>query len=165
MECLKEALALDTIHVNSLILYGCLLLEQKKYNEAETFFLLLTIHEPRLTESNNNHLTIKQPILCISALGWCLLHLFYEDTDNPAGKELCMEMIQKYVDDVDTYENYFFESEDLAWCQKMIPKTPFFRTAMLLLKMRAFYVTHISEFADFDDNSLFLTGCLSRYNT
>lgn len=104
-----------------------MLFEEEKYDEAETFYLLVTLHEPRLVE------------------GWGILHLLYEAKQNIEGQELCMEMINKYIEELITYQNYFFDTDDLAWTTLILPKSAFIKVAALLLKMRTLKVTKKSD--------------------
>lgn len=66
--------------------------------------------------------------------------MLYQQQENLSGQELCMEMIDKYIVEEDTYENYFFKTDDLAWSTKILPRTPFFKLASLLIKMRMLHV-------------------------
>lgn len=42
----------------SLILFGVILTEKERFGEAETFLLLVTIHEPRLVEGCSSSLFV-----------------------------------------------------------------------------------------------------------
>lgn len=53
---------------------------------------------------------------------------------------MAMDMVKKYLDDERTSTDYFSETDDLLWTSSMCPKTMFFRTAVLLLKMRVYDV-------------------------
>ncbi|KAJ8927141.1 hypothetical protein NQ314_020414 [Rhamnusium bicolor] len=53
--------------------------------------------------------------------------------------DMAMDMAKKFVDDERITSDYFTEFEDLAWTYKICPKTIFFRTATLLLKMRLYH--------------------------
>ncbi|KAJ8973430.1 hypothetical protein NQ317_016713 [Molorchus minor] len=76
--------------------------------------------------------------MLVFVLGWAVLYLFYQKYDKTEGIDMAQGMINKYSDDERTTSDYFTEFEDLAWTYKICPKTVFFRTAILLLKMRVY---------------------------
>ncbi|XP_023311235.1 cilia- and flagella-associated protein 70-like, partial [Anoplophora glabripennis] len=119
-ECVLIALEKQRSHRYSLLLLGIMLADKGQRNEAETCFLNLLVYQPRWVE------------------GWVSLFLFYKKIDIYEGMDMAMDMVKKYLDDERTTSDYFSEMEDLLWTSKICPKTMFFRTAVLLLKMRVY---------------------------
>ncbi|KAG5874177.1 hypothetical protein JTB14_015027 [Gonioctena quinquepunctata] len=117
-DCLKEALLINPKHRHSLMAFGILLEENGEKGEAECCFLMMTILNPRWVE------------------GWIVLHMFYKKYGYHEGMDVTLCTARKYSDDKRIDTDYFTQFEDLAWCYTICPKTLFFRTAVLLLKMR-----------------------------
>lgn len=76
----------------------------------------------------------------VRILGWGVMHLFYTEIGNLEGADLCLEMANKYLNYQNEDVNYFNTVDDLAWTTEICPNTIFFKTAMLLIKMRALNV-------------------------
>lgn len=72
--------------------------------------------------------------------------LLYEETHNVEGIDLCLEMGYRYLELPAAKPDYFFKSEDLAWSSAIIPSTFYFKTAILLIKMRALHVRSFENY-------------------
>ncbi|KAH1013602.1 hypothetical protein HUJ04_002576 [Dendroctonus ponderosae] len=116
-ECLKEAIAIDCKHKYALLCFGALMADKEQIQEAETCFLNLMILESKWAE------------------GWCVLYLFYQKCGRVEGMEMAMDMARKSSEHI-VSRDYITSFEDLAWSGQNVPKTVFFKTAMLLLKLR-----------------------------
>lgn len=68
------------------------------------------------------------------------MFLFYKKIEKYEGMDMAMDMVKKYLDDERVTTDFFNETEDLLWTSKFCPRTIFFRTAVLLLKMRVYEV-------------------------
>ncbi|XP_045480859.1 cilia- and flagella-associated protein 70-like [Harmonia axyridis] len=120
-EYLKEALSKKLDHTNSLVLYGILLTEKGKMSDAETCFMTVLVHRPRWVE------------------GWGILFLFYQKNNNAGGMAFAEDMAKQYLNDQRTDQDYFMKNEDLIWTSDILPQTVFFKTAVVLLKLRMYY--------------------------
>ncbi|KAG5894857.1 hypothetical protein JTB14_023706 [Gonioctena quinquepunctata] len=131
-ECFKEALIKNPNHRYSLMALGILLDNKGQKEEAETCFLNLLVQAPKWLEA------------------WGVLYLFYQKYVCYEGMEVALEMAKKYPDEAEV--DYFTAFEDLAWASKICPKTIFFRTAMVLLKMRLFGWVEIALAEEMNDH-------------
>ncbi|XP_044749185.1 cilia- and flagella-associated protein 70-like [Coccinella septempunctata] len=120
-EYLKEALSKRLDHTNSLVLYGILLTEKGKMSDAETCFMTVLVHRPRWVE------------------GWGILFLFYQKNKNAGGMAFAEDMARQYLNDERTEQDYFMKNDELIWTSEILPRTVFFKTAVVLLKLRMYY--------------------------
>ncbi|KAK9876659.1 hypothetical protein WA026_014034 [Henosepilachna vigintioctopunctata] len=120
-EYLNEALSRKLNHLNSLLLYGILLVDKGKLSDAETCFMTVLVHRPRWVE------------------GWGILFLFYQKNNNAGGMAFAEDKAQQYLADERTEQDYFMKSDDLVWASEILPRTIFFKTAAFLLKLRMYY--------------------------
>ncbi|KAL3266776.1 hypothetical protein HHI36_010934 [Cryptolaemus montrouzieri] len=120
-EYLNEALSRKPDHTNSLLLYGILLTEKGKMSDAETCFMTVLVNRPRWVE------------------GWGILFLFYQKNHNAGGMAFAEDMAKQYLNDERTDQDYFMKSDDLVWTSAILPRTVFFKTAAILLKLRMYY--------------------------
>ncbi|KAF2902345.1 hypothetical protein ILUMI_03836 [Ignelater luminosus] len=120
LECVKQCLVANEKHCYGLLLCGILLSEKKLEEEAETCFLSAVLHKQNWVE------------------GWATMHLFYSQTGNTEGSELSLQMANRYLSSTNYDTDYFNSIDDLAWTTSICLNTVFFRTAVLLIKMRAF---------------------------
>ncbi|XP_030751162.1 cilia- and flagella-associated protein 70-like [Sitophilus oryzae] len=118
-ECVNTGLQKKPTHKYSLLLLGILLCDKDRTQEAETCFLNVMVKAPKWIE------------------GWCVLYLYYEKVSRQDGMDMAMDMVKKYSEHPHEID-YITEFEDLAWSSKNVPEGMFFRTAVLLLKMRLF---------------------------
>lgn len=116
-ECVREAIAIDCKHKHALLLFGALMTDKEQIQEAETCFLNLMILEAKWAE------------------GWCVLYLFYQKCGRVEGMEVAMDMSRKSSEHI-VSSDYITSFQELAWSDQNVPKTVFFKTAMLLLKLR-----------------------------
>ncbi|CAG9823002.1 unnamed protein product [Phaedon cochleariae] len=119
-ECLQEALLKNANHNYSILLFAILLDRKGQKEEAESCFLNLMVQEPKWLEA------------------WGILYIFYRKYEKYEGMDVAIEMAKKLLDDIRKPTSYFDEFEDLAWTPKICPRTVFFRTAILLVKMRVY---------------------------
>ncbi|KAG5894861.1 hypothetical protein JTB14_023710 [Gonioctena quinquepunctata] len=131
-ECFQEALIKNPNHRYSLMALGVLLDDKGQKEEAETCFLNLLVQAPKWLEA------------------WGVLYLFYQKYVCYQGMDVALEMAEKYPDEAEG--DYFTAFEDLAWTSKICPKTIFFRTAMVLLKMRLFGWVEIALAEEMNDH-------------
>ncbi|XP_072383371.1 cilia- and flagella-associated protein 70-like isoform X2 [Diabrotica undecimpunctata] len=127
-ECMKESLLQKQEHKYSLIVLAALLSNKGHKEDAETCFLNIVTENSEWCE------------------GWAIFYLFYQKTENYGGMDNTLRMAKKYSD-VSVPLDYFSEYEDLVWTSEICPKTVFFRTAMLLLKLRLFSNYAVSSLA------------------
>uniref|UniRef100_A0A6P7F332 Uncharacterized protein LOC114325824 n=1 Tax=Diabrotica virgifera virgifera TaxID=50390 RepID=A0A6P7F332_DIAVI len=109
----------------NLIVLAALLSNKGHKEDAETCFLNVVTDNPEWCE------------------GWAIFYLFYQKTENYGGMDNTLRMAKKYSD-LSAPLDYFSEYEDLVWTSEICPKTVFFRTAMLLLKLRLYSWTELA---------------------
>ncbi|XP_060517008.1 cilia- and flagella-associated protein 70-like [Cylas formicarius] len=118
-ECVKEAVARQSSHRHSLLLFGILLADKGDTSDAETCLLNVTIRESKWIEA------------------WGVLYVFYQINGKEDDMDVAHDMAVKYMEEPKEV-NDFNIFEDLAWCTVNIPDTLFFKTAILLIKMRIY---------------------------
>lgn len=119
-EYFNEALSRKLDHTNSLLAYGILLAEKGKTSDAETCFMTVLVHHPRWVEA------------------WGILLLFHQRNNNAGGVSFAEDMAIQYINDKRVDSDYFMTNEELAWTSKVCPNTVYFKTAVLLLKLRMY---------------------------
>lgn len=122
--------------------------------DAETCFMTVLVHRPRWVEGEFFRV-LHFPSICIffnclpfsSTLifnaGWGILFLFYQKNKNPGGMAFAEDMARQYLNDERTDQDYFMKNEELIWTSTILPRTVFFKTAVVLLKLRIYYVSYI----------------------
>ncbi|KAL1490648.1 hypothetical protein ABEB36_013308 [Hypothenemus hampei] len=119
-ECVREAMARNPHQKYALLLYGALLTEKYKIQEAETCFLNLMVQHSTWVD------------------GWCVLYLFYQKISRDDGIDMALEMAKKnYCKNIECTDDLTV-FQDLAWSSSNLPRTMFFQVATLLLKLRLF---------------------------
>lgn len=78
------------------------------------------------------------------SLGWGAFLTYYKHTFNSEGEQACLSMIKKFSTDEPKISDYFSSTDDLAWSASICLHDDFFRTAVLLIKLRCFYVLYRS---------------------
>lgn len=73
-------------------------------------------------------------------LGWGALWTLYRHISNFEGEQACLSMIKKTNNEAYGVKDYFMSTDDLAWTATICPDDAFFRTAILLIKLRCFHV-------------------------
>lgn len=116
-ESAKIALSKNSKHKYSLLLFGVMLHMKHQLEEAETCFLNLMSDASKWVE------------------GWGVLYIFYKLIENEISKDWALEMAQKNIYNY-SWPDYFVGFQECSWSSEGYPNTVFFRTAILLIKMR-----------------------------
>lgn len=66
--------------------------------------------------------------------------MFYKHICRYDGEQGCLTMIKKLGGN-DKHIDYFTATDDLAWTSSICPDDPFFKIAILLIKLRCFHVS------------------------
>lgn len=97
--------------------------EKENYEAAETCFTKVMVDNPKWLE------------------GWGVFLIFYKRRQNIEGEELCLDMTKKYIGYVPSEKDSFIQVDDLVWTTSICPYDDvYYRTAVMLIKMRCFLV-------------------------
>lgn len=125
-----------------MILCALLLSDKGQTTEAETCLLTVTSEYPQWSEGKTvNSVFFAVLILPRCVTGWGVFLIFNKHVYNVEGEQVCLEMANRYSSEHYRARDYFADTDDLAWTASICPNDVFFRTAILLIKVRCFYVS------------------------